>query len=695
MRTSVLLLLAALALSGQKASQQPKPDLQKQEKPAVTQEDTEKKAEGQAIQPGQTAEQAAQAEAEKSVYGSVELGWMFRTDIGGDHNSYRSMVNVGEGPSLVGADLTFQGPDLEIFNTLRIIVSSWGPSPFTTARVVAENDRFYRFSYDFRNLDYFNFLPSFANPLRETGVFTTQYGFDTTRRSNDAELTLLPNHCIVPFVGWSRGSGSGAGVQNFVLSRNEYTLPTRLSDRADTIRGGVRLELNRVHATLEGGSVYYRDSQELLPPGLTPAFGNLTAPVFGSRLFINSASQLYGVRGDAPFVRGLVTASPVRWATLTGTFLFSQPETDINFTETARGLVVGGGTSLAAAELLLAAGRAIQPHPSGNVTLELRPINRLRIFDSFLTDRFHSIGNTLSTANLFSSAGSVQQQVVAPEFDRLIQNWNQHEINVLFDVTPYLILRGGHRYVWTEAIVPPSIPAGSLGVAEQFGEIKRQAGLAGVTFRSGDRLRVNFDFEGATADQSYFRISLNDYQRARVNARYQLTPGLQLAARFNVLNNNRPRPNFTGAGPRLDYEFLSRDNTASVYWNPSEGRRFSLLAEYSRSTLRSETDYLEPSTLTPELSFYRENAHIGTALVEVPISASAEVQPKISFGGSFYRSTGSRPVRYYQPTARVAVPFGRRVQFGMDWKWYGLSQPYYIFEGFRTHTFVTSLRFQM
>jgi len=68
---------------------------------------------------------------------------------------------------------------------------------------------------------------------------------------------------------------------------------------------------------------------------------------------------------------------------------------------------------------------------------------------------------------------------------------------------------------------------------------------------------------------------------------------------------------------------------------------------------------------------------------------------KLSLGGSFFRSAGSRPTQFYQPMARFGIPLGARLQFNTEWRWYALSERYYVYEGFRSHQFTTALRFTL
>jgi hypothetical protein len=120
-----------------------------------------------------------------------------------------------------------------------------------------------------------------------------------------------------------------------------------------------------------------------------------------------------------------------------------------------------------------------------------------------------------------------------------------------------------------------------------------------------------------------------------------------------------------------------------------------VLAEYSRSTVRSNIEFLVPGTLTRELYLYRDNAHTGTSLVDIALPGSGAVQPRISLGGSFFVSSGSRPTRYHQPMARFALPLTKNVQWGAEWRWYGMSQPLFQFEGFRSNQFITNIRLTM
>jgi hypothetical protein len=211
--------------------------------------------------------------------------------------------------------------------------------------------------------------------------------------------------------------------------------------------------------------------------------------------------------------------------------------------------------------------------------------------------------------------------------------------------------------------------------------------LAGLNWYAAPRISLTLDLEAARGDRTFFRTSLRDYQKASLRVRYQVVPSFVLSANILVLRNNNPEA-------AINYDLLSRQNTLSATWTPNKGKGLSVLAEYSRYTLRSSSNFLVPNTLEREGSFYRDNAHIGTSLVSLTLPKAGH-QSRIAFGGSFVVSSGSRPTRYYQPMMRLSVPVGKHAEWHSEWRWFGLSETLFPFEAFRRHELVTGLRLMM
>jgi len=262
-------------------------------------------------------------------------------------------------------------------------------------------------------------------------------------------------------------------------------------------------------------------------------------------------------------------------------------------------------------------------------------------------------------------------------------NYNRQQLEAIFDVTSKISLRGGYRYEWGDA----SVRAGALDQSGPYanGELKRYVGLAGATIRPWQKLSLNFDYEGASTDKNYFRTGLYNYHKARARARYQAAANLYFQANFQILDNQNPAHD-------VQHDFRSRDNSVAAFWTPGGGKRVSFTAEYDRSSLYSSINFLLLPFYTPSVSVYRDNAHTATSVVDIALPAIRGVAGKLSAGGSLFISSGSRASSYYQPLGRLSLPLQKHVQWNTEWRYYGYGEHLYLYEGFRTHTFMTGFR---
>ena len=615
------------------------------------------------------------------------MGYRWRTDVGGSLDTYRSIVNLGSGPKLLGADFTLTDPKHRAFDQIRVRANGWGDEPYQTVHLDAKKSKLYDFSADYRDMAYFNFLPSYADPLLARGIVLNEQSFDTRRRLGSFQLDLLPGNWFIPYVAYDRDSGDGTGATTFVTDSNEFPVPNTLRDQTSLYRGGVRFELRRFHATLEQGGTTFKDDQSVFQnPGQNPGsinFGNVATPIFGQTTDLTNLLAAYGVRGTSIYSKGLFTAEAASWLDLYGQFLYSQPDTNVNYQQTAAGnLLLQSQLLFYTSQQYLVSAAAKLPHTSGSLGAEIRPMRRMRIVQSWLTDRLHDAGSAASTQTLTGSGAS--QQIAALLASSLVTDYSQEEIDVIFDATSKLTLRGGYRYVWgdaNDAVLPPE----GLMSSDQA-KLRRNVGIGGVTFRPSQKITLRTDAEVASSGGAYFRTSLYDYQKVHGQVRYQALTSFSLAADFTLLDNNNPVPG-------VNYDYRSQQESLSLFWSPVGGKFGDFQGSYTRSTLHSDIGYLVPQTLTPQTSLYRDNDHIATALFNVKLPLVEGIAPKLSAGGSFFISSGSRPTSYYQPLATLWLPMGKKLSLFADWRYYGYGEAFYLYEGFRTNMVTTGLRF--
>jgi hypothetical protein len=433
--------------------------------------------------------------------------------------------------------------------------------------------------------------------------------------------------------------------------------------------------MNRYHVTLEQGGFDYGENQSVANSQRNN--GNLTTPYLGQTLFLGSLQQNYDISGSAIYSKVLATARPASWVDLYGQFLYSQPKNDVSYNLSATGQFVNvANLTFFNTQTNVLATAIKQPHTTAAGGAEVRPFHRLRIIESITTNRLHDV----SGINAFTST----PPAAAPSGERLEWNYSQQQVDVLYDIFSKLTLRGGYRYVWGDSRVP--VPSLSVGGPFEDVRLRQQVGLAGLTYRFGQKLSANFDFEGASSSHAYFRTSLYDYQKARMRARYQATGSLSFNAAFTVLNNDNPTPG-------INYSLLYRDNSISVLWAPDGGKRITLTGDYSRTTFRSDLSYRVPQDGTTAFDHYRDNAHTASSLLEITLPGlHGNLVRKLAAGGSLFISSGSRPTSYFQPLGRVFLPLTKSLAWTAEWRYYGFGEQFYLYEGFRAHIFMTGLR---
>ena len=614
---------------------------------------------------------------ESWLIGSIDLGYQWLTGPAGSVDTYRSIVNLDSGIKLLGADFVVLDPKHRVFDRLHVRATNWGEDAYSTLHVNARKGKHYDFNADYRDFAYYNFLPSYADPLLSRGIQLNEQSFDTRRRFASFTLELRPGNWWIPYVAYDRDSSSGTGSTAFVATGNEYAVPTRLSEATNLLRGGVRLELRRFHATLEEGGTRYSDDQSVFQNPGSVNLGNLAG---STTLNLSSLLATYGIQGSSAYTKALFTGAPKPWLDLYGQFLYSQPSSDVSYQQTAAGALQNQLLLYSSQQFLLTAAAKL-PHTTASLGAEIRPLRRVRIVESWLTDRLHNAGSASSTLVL---AGGNSLKTASLLASSLASNYNQEEVDVFVDVNPKLMLRGGYRYVWGDSR-DATLPLAGLAATGQ-GTLKRNVGLGAITYRPKPRFSVTAEAEGASSGGAYFRTSLYDYQKVRAQVRYAATAALSLSADATFLNNQNPT-----AG--VNYDYMAKQTSLSLFWSPASVKVFDMQASYTRSTIRSHIGYLAPQDGTPLTSLYRENGHIASALFNLKMPEKGRFAPKLSAGGSFFVSTGSRPTSYFQPLATMRLPLAKKVSWFAEWRYYGYGEAFYLYEGFRAHLVATGLRF--
>jgi hypothetical protein len=591
------------------------------------------------------------------------------------------VVNLGNGPKLTGLDFTITDPKHRLFDRLDARANSWGGDPYNTAHLNMRKKNLYELDADYRNIAYFNALPSFANPFAPLGF--DQQSFDTRNRTGYIDLTMFPGTHVIPYLAYERNGINGHGVETWVQeANNEFAVPVWLRDSTNNYRGGLRLEYNRWHVTVEQGGTTYKNDDQASFNGVN--YGDRTTPLLGSTSVLNTLTQTYGVRGSSVYTKVLATVSATSYLDIYGQFLYSRPSTNTRYFDLATGnFALLSALLLYTGQFDIASGAANATHTLSNAGVEVRPFRRMRIISSFTSNRYDTTGvGVLTEQTLITPGVDGPTLISALSTPQRVTN-NTEQVEAIYDLSAKLVLRGGYRREWGDATVRAGALSQSGPLA--FGNQTRNVALAGATIRPWQKVSVNLDYESAGTSQEYFRTGLYNYYKVRTRARYQPFTNLWFQANYSLLYNQNPT-----LGIQQDYH--NRDGSLALFWTPKGGKNVSVMAEYNRSTLYSTIDYLLPPFFTQSVSVYRDNANTATAAFDVVLPAVGGVAAKLSAGGSLFVSSGSRPTSYYQPLGRLSVPVYKHVQWNTEWRWFGFGESIYSYEGFRAHMLITGFR---
>ncbi len=620
--------------------------------------------------------------------GTLDIGYRWTTGLTGSEDLYRSLVNLGQGPRLLGANLNLESPlgGNKYVDRVQLNASSWGGDPYNTVRLFAEKAGHYQFSFDYRKVDYFNFIPSFANPLLGQGIFLGQHSFDSTRRTMDFELTLRPGARVSPFLAYSRNSGFGPGITTFTADGNEFAVTNRLRDTSDYYRGGIIFNLTRLNLTLEQGLLAFRDDQRIFQDQGNNR-GNRRPPLLGQNIVLNQLDENYRVRGRTPVSRVQLTATPWKRLTLAGRFVYSQPDLDFDYDRRSVGNFLSFDVlRVFTGELAAGSAEANRPHILGNLSVEFRPHDRISILETLVTDRFHisstsSLGRSLTGTRPLSDPPDPNNtfNTESTDSNRFAVNLNQNQLESVISLTSRLSVRGGYRYMWADTQLQSLIS----GDQAQAIELHRNVGLAGFGFRLPRKADLSLDLEIGEGNRVFSRTDVLDYRKLRVRGRYRPWESLTLSGSFSFMDHENNRPD-------LDYDFQNRGFTLSASLAPGGGKRLAASFDYSRADLTSDILFISPQLLIADRSLYIEDSHFAGVNVEVGVVHEV----RLSLGYGVLSTTGSRPLNYHQPRAGIEVPLHKRVSWTTEWRYYGYNEKGLTFQDFHNHLITAGLRFR-
>ena len=634
---------------------------------------------------GAMAQQVPLPGAEPTISGAARVGYRWR-DMSGNEDLYRSLIDLGEGPKLMDFNISYRVRDTtspRVLDFLDVRSSSWGGEPASTFRTDFGRTGVYRSRVSYRRFNYFNSLPSFANP-EVLGIGSSQTSLDVVRGFLDAEMTVEAYDRIEPFLAIHRDSSLGPGRTTFVQEGNEFVVRTLTDNATNTTRGGVRMRFEHWLATIEAGGGRFHDNQTVGFSGANE--GNRTALFLGRRLQLDDLAGSYTARGTDRFLRARLEATPGSNVRFFGNFSFSQPSIDLDYSQSNTGtFIVFDAFQFFRSEQSVGQSQASWPHPSGSVGIQYEPTSRWRFQETVWIDRFHVSGSATNQRNV-SDGDLLPGPVpfVGGSSRRLESDLTRHRLDVAYELGQGVSLHGSHGFVHAGALSPE----GPFQEPEER-TYQRHLGSFGVSIKTFDRLDLKADFEIERGTDVFFRTDRRRYGKLRLTGRYRLSDTLTFGLSSLMWNNMNDAPD-------VRLEQRNRNVSADLMVLP-EGGRVIIQAAYTRSTYSSDIPFLTPPNRRTESSAYRDRGHIA----DLTTLFYPHEKIELRLGGNLFVSTEeddsgirARPTRFYETRTEVSALLKQGLSAEFGWSWHEYVNRSFVSEQFRAHLFTAGIEYE-
>ena len=610
---------------------------------------------------------------------SFEVGYRWTSKVDGNEQMYRSQVNLSDGVRLFNSYLTMRSePRTGLFDRLDLSVNNIG-DPYDTLRLNISRMDAYEFRASYRDMNYFNYISSFANPLLGKGIVFPQHNLDVHYRMSDFELRLFPHRKIVPFAGYSRNSGSGPGYTTIAMTGDQFLLKTQWDYTADEFRGGVQFNLAKLNLTVEQGYRFLKNHTSLSDAG-QPAGNQGNLPFFGKDVTLTSFSTQQNGSVKLPTSRIVARYAPLGNLRMTGRYLYTMGDSETSVGAKSAGTLFSLEDLLAysaASDSLK--GKAKKPNHNGSFLVEYSPLSRITVTDAFDVLDYHISGEALRStvyANAASLLGGDPQTSVSVsdlQNSRFAYSRVRNQAEVEVDVYRGLALRAGHRYTFTDVTVQDDEPGESTE-----SDMTSQTGIFGLVYRPNTRLRVGFDYENNRSNEPLTRTDLFDYDQFNLDARFGAWKGFSINGRLAVRRNSNDASD-------IDLRSHDWNFSGGLNWQPIE--RINLSADYSRSDVYSTLLFVIPQNFRTDRSIFDERI----SAVGGSMSVGLYRDYKVEFGYRGIISRGTNRLEFHQPYASLWIPLAGGLAFKPSWQYFGYSENNFSFENYKTHMAAFSL----
>ncbi|WP_263368889.1 outer membrane protein [Edaphobacter bradus] len=546
------------------------------------------------------------------IHQSIDLGGHIVTR-DGSRAMYATLVNIQSGPRILDntVEMVAENPaHTLLFDRLSSSSFGYGGDPYNVTYLNLSKGRIYNFHGSFRrDRQYFAYdvlanplIPPTSNPF--VPILETPHLYNTVRRMTDVSITLAPLSVISARFGYFQNINQGPTnsslhvgadallIQNWRVSTDVWDAGVDWKPLAHTsvsydefithYKGNSSWQLTGLNYNLSNGTPVS------LGVNLSSDWAGPCAQPFNPDGTVNPTCSSYLAYSRSQPTRTLLPSEQLRFQSssiphvaMNGRVLYMGTTSKLpSYNEFFNGLDsrvrVRQSVSTGSARA-----RRITVNADYGVTWQFTPtisFNDAFDFWYFRQPTSYTLTETTyaGTSTLLPPGPPTTTITTSPPFEgfgftEVNQKTKANTFFIAWDVAPRARLSAGYRY--SSRIITDA--------GGDFIPIHSHSALFGLVLRPTTQLRVNFNADAGSADNSFTRASPRKLQHYIVRTTYNPRPWLNLAGTINILESNDNVQTVNHRSHNQDFSFAA---------NISRSEKWGADLNYAYDSVFSRTD---------------------------------------------------------------------------------------------------------
>jgi len=650
------------------------------------------------------------------IHQSIDVGGHIE-EKSGSNPMWATLVNIYSGARVLDQSLTMRAVDPSraiVFDRLSSYSYGYGGDPINVTYLDMSKGRLYDFRASYRRYRQYFDYDLLANPLIPPAStpyvpwLNTPHLYNTLRQMTDYQLTLFPLSKVSVRFGYNHNINQGPSYSSTHLG-NDPWLYQNWRNSTDTWTGTVDWKPDpKTTISYDEFVTHYKGNTIWSLAGLDYTLSNGQPVALGvdlSSVWSAPCASPFLANGDVnpkcnaalaynrvqptrtifPTEQVRLQSSDIPHLTLNGRLSYTGANSTLNgYNEIFNGLITRTSQR---GYVETGSSKTQHVNVNGDFALELEITPKIRVSNVYDFWYFRDPGNNTFTTTSYSGTSMLlpptsATTTTATDQQYLNQKTSTNTTILAWDVAPKATLSAGYRYRARE-------------ITDAGGDvipIHENWGLFGAALRPLPELRINFNFAGMSADNSFTRIDPRQLYQYILRASYKPRTWLSVSGTINVFNSQDNVETVYHKEHNRDYSFgmsIIPSEKWSIDMNYSYNNVYSTTLECYPSTPPPPTAEPPPPVCTAAGTPYQSNGYYNAptnfGFIGFTVSPMKRVWAKAGYRMSDVNGN-SQPINIRQVPGSLQSqwqsPYGGiYVQIAPKWTWKGDYNWYSYGEG--------------